>query len=200
MKTHKSVKERENGLREIQSEPNPTQTDTTQVMRTKGRSHFLLTSKRGWCGCLYQWVCVCQVWQRSQIRWHYFLGIHENLLISACTTSHALEPRRSILSTEGIHIAYLWENQSVLAKRKTHLYNLLGNNFTRTGNISITSSHFLRSVSRCFTQSCFFDFLLSSKDFCSSLTFTDVYLQACLNWSTSAKEMDNSPGGGKINQ
>lgn len=72
---------RERTARDTKSEPNPTQTDTTQVERTERRSHFLLTCKRDWCFCLYQWVCVSCLTPLSRICWLYFLRIHEKRLI-----------------------------------------------------------------------------------------------------------------------
>lgn len=61
MKTHKGVKERERERKDSARYKDWAKSDTnthSSSWRTERRSHFLLTCKRDWCGCLYQWVCM----------------------------------------------------------------------------------------------------------------------------------------------
>lgn len=194
MNMHKSTKERERGRErapwDTRSEPNPTQTDTsTQVERTERRSHFLLTCKREWYEGLCEWVCVSCMTLRPSICWLYFLGIREGCLIFARASSlHALEPKRSIDSTESIPVSVRWSawqahlSQTRLEHRERRRSSSHWENFTSAGHIFT-----------CFLS--FFYFVLHGagvsrkafswlshrpcKDFCSSVvTLTDVSLKS----------------------
>lgn len=179
-------------LREIQRESRIPHIQTQQKLGQAERlSHFLLTYKRDWCGCLYQWVCMSclPLSHCAWMCWLLFLGIHEHRLIFARATTRVLDPGDAVSRAQKA-LRYLWGEQPVRSPpvrelsgyhslleepdaHWTHFSNVLWNRGCRQRSFLIFSTELPRLL----------------------LSFSEVILQGSSKYQTPKSEMDNSPGG-----
>lgn len=206
MKMHKSVKEREGekGLREVQRVSRiPHKQTQHKLGRTERRSHFLLTCKRDWCGCLYQWVCMSCLTLFTDVLTPLSWNSRESFNLLSCSITRAWaevrnpEPRRQ----PGIF------RETSHCQRPADTYTPIY--LQLTGRTTLRASDTLPSLLPTFAlygagvlrTTIFRLSRPSSKDFCSTIVaFTDVLSSSLFNaTSTSTRDMELSPGGGKIN-
>lgn len=178
-------------------ERNPTHTDTNRSWgRRAGRlSHFLLTCKRDWCGCLYQWVCMSclPLSHCAWMCWLHFLGIHENRLIFARATTRVLDPGEAVSRAQKA-LRYLRGAQPVRSppvREEVSGYHSL---------LEEPDAHWTRFFQRFYAlwnRGCLHRRLLIFTAVFPRLLlrFSEIFLQGWSICSTPKSEMDNSPGG-----
>lgn len=173
------------------SEPNPTQTATTQVGEN-GKGGHISYSPATWLMWVFVSVGVQLVSSPtvcSRICWLRFPGIRENSLIFGRATSRALElevqyseSRRYPGIIGGDQCDYFRSNRKEVPSTEspTDYRRRKNNNFASTGLFPISASYFCALWSRCFAQNSFLTFssafkrlLLQSSD----VTFTEVCYQ-----------------------
>lgn len=147
--------------------------------------------------------CVCHAWHSMLMTldpWNFW----ESLALYSCNITRA-EPRRTIQCAERHPGTFPETNLS-----STPLQNWTGwpewdttphsllRGFLHVGQFATIAPHFALYGVQILRTGVSWLPHLSSQDFCSGLlAIVELFLQVKLHSSTSTREMDNSPGGGK---